>query len=104
MTLNLYHISDSDKDRKLALTISKSGMKYFNRNGDLVFHAEYSELDEIVLDERYHYLIKISLDFATFEFDPFFDGDYDENIELIKEALTKYSNAVKTDLFEVRYQ
>lgn len=103
MTLNLYHISDSNEDRKLALTISKSGMKYFNRNGDLVFHTEYSELDEIVLDERYHYLIKISLDFATFEFDPFFDGDYDENIELIKESLTKYANDVKPDLFESRY-
>ena len=26
MTLNLYHISDSNEDRKLALTISKSGI------------------------------------------------------------------------------
>ena len=103
MTLNLYHMSDSDEDRKLALTIGKSGIKYFNRNGDLVFYSEYSEVDEIILDERYHYLIKISVDYATFEFDPFFDGDYSENIELIKEALTKFANAVKPDLFETRY-
>lgn len=103
MTLNLYHISDSDEDRKLALMISESGIKYFNLNGDLVFYSEYSEIDEIILDERYHYLIKISVDFATFEFDPFFDGDYSENAELIKEALTKYANAVKPKLFEVRY-
>lgn len=103
MTLNLYHVSSSDKDRKLSLTIDKSGIKYFNRNGDLVFHAEYSEIDEIVLDERYHYLIKISFDFATFEFDPFFDGDYSENIELIRDALTKYANSDKSDRFKSIY-
>ena len=96
-------MSDSDEDRKLALTIDKSRIKYFNRNGDLVFSSDYSEIDEIILDERYQYLIKISVDYATFEFDPFFDGDYSENSELIKEALTKYANAVKPDLFESRY-
>ena len=48
MTLNFYHVSSSDEDRKLSLTIDKSGIKYFNRNGDLVFHAEYSEIEEII--------------------------------------------------------
>lgn len=103
MTLNFYHMSDSDEDRKLALTIDKSRIKYFNRNGDLVFSSDYSEIDEIILDERYQYLISISVDYATFEFDPFFDGDYDKNAELIKEALTKYANSVKLDLFKSRY-
>lgn len=103
MTLNLYHISDSDEDQKLGLMINEVRITYFNKQGKMVFSSEYSDIDELILDERYHYLIKISLDFATFEFDPFFDGDYDENIELIKESLTKYANAVKPDLFEVRY-
>ena len=102
MTLNFYHISDAD-DRKLGLRIGENDLTYFNRNGDLVFHAEYSEIDEIILDERYHYLIKISFDFATFEFDPFFDGDYSENIELIRDALTKYANSDKSDRFKSIY-
>lgn len=103
MTIKLYHSSDSNEDRKLGLTIDESGLSYYNQNGDLVFSIKYSDADKIILDERYHCLIEISLDFATFEFDPFFDGDYSENIELIKSALKKYANAAKLDLFEVRY-
>lgn len=103
MTLNFYHVSSSDEDRKLGLQIGENDLTYFNRNGEMVFNERYDNIDEIILDERYRYLIKISFDFATFEFDPFFDGDYSENIELIRDALTKYANSDKSDRFKSIY-
>ena len=102
MTLELYHTSDTG-DRKLGLQIGENDLTYFNRNGEMVFNERYDNIEEIILDERYHYLIKISFDFATFEFDPFFDGDYSENIESIRDALMKYANSDKSDRFKLIY-
>lgn len=47
--------------------------------------------------------LTISLPHVTIEIFLFFDGDYEENLALIENALSKYANVDKEDRFTVIY-
>ena len=80
MELRLYHQQDENGHISLALQFEEDGLSYFDRDGSLVFKADYSSINKIRL-ERYDFNLRI--DIYAFE----------ANIELIDLEYT-------TDMFD----
>lgn len=70
MELRLYHAPDENDNVSLALRFEEDGLSYFDRDGSLIFKANYSSINKIRL-ERYDFNLRI--DIQVFE----------ANIELI---------------------
>ena len=60
MELRLYHQQDESGHISLALQFEEEGLSYFDRDGSLVFKAEYSSINEIRL-ERYDFNLRIDI-------------------------------------------
>lgn len=80
MELRLYHTPDKNDNISVALQFEEDGLSYFDRDGNLIFKAAYSSINEIRL-ERYDFNLRI--DIQVFE----------ANIELIDIEYT-------TDMFD----
>lgn len=70
MELRLYHAPDENDNVSLALQFEEDRLSYFDREGNLVFKAEYSSINEIRL-ERYDFNLRITV------------GPLEVNVELI---------------------
>ena len=70
MELRLYHEQDENDHISLALQFEEDSLSYFDRDGSLIFKADYSSINEIRL-ERNDFNLRI--DICAFE----------ANIELI---------------------
>lgn len=70
MELSLYHAPDENDNVHLALQFEEDSLSYFDREGNLVFKAAYSSINEIRL-ERYDFNLRITV------------GALESNIELI---------------------
>lgn len=60
MGLRLYHAPDENGNVSLALQFEEDGMSYFNRDGSLIFKADYSSINKIRL-ERYDFNLRIDV-------------------------------------------
>ena len=58
--LRLYHAPDENDNISLALRFEEDGLSYFDREGNLVFKAAYSSINEIRL-ERYDFNLRIDI-------------------------------------------
>ena len=101
MSLELYHTNEKS-ERDVQLKIDEIGITCFNRDGETTVSAKYSDIKDLVMSTR-DAALTISLPHVTIEIFLFFDGDYEENLALIKNALSKYSNVDKEDRFTVIY-
>lgn len=57
MELRIYHQQDENGHISLALQFEEDCLSYFDRDGSIVFKAEYSSINEIRL-ERYDFNLK----------------------------------------------
>lgn len=83
MELRLYHQQDENGHISLALQFEEDGLSYFDRDGSLIFKADYSSINKIRL-ERYDFNLRIDI-FA-----------FEANIELIDLIDLEYTN----DMFD----
>lgn len=60
MELRLYHAPDENDNVSLALQFEEDRLSYFDREGNLVFKAAYSSINEIRL-ERYDFNLRIDI-------------------------------------------
>lgn len=60
MELRIYHRQDENGHISLALQFDEDGLSYFDRDGSLVFKADYSSINEIRL-ERYDFNLRIDI-------------------------------------------
>lgn len=60
MELRIYHQQDENGHISLALQFEEVGLSYFDREGNLVFKADYSSINEIRL-ERYDFNLRIDI-------------------------------------------
>ena len=60
MELRLYHQQDENGHVSLALHFEENSLSYFNRDGSLIFKADYSSIDCIRL-ERYDFNLRIDI-------------------------------------------
>ena len=60
MELRLYHAPDENGNVSLALQFEEDGLSYFDRDGSLVFKADYSSINKIRL-ERYDFNLRIDI-------------------------------------------
>lgn len=60
MELRLYHAPDENDNVSLALQFEEDRLSYFDLEGNLVFKAEYSTINEIRL-ERYDFNLRIDI-------------------------------------------
>ena len=60
MELRIYHQQDENGHISLALQFEEVGLSYFDREGNLVFRADYSSINEIRL-ERYDFNLRIDI-------------------------------------------
>ena len=60
MELRLYHQQDENGHISLALQFEEDGLSYFNRDGSLIFKADYSSINKIHL-ERYDFNLRIDV-------------------------------------------
>lgn len=101
MSLELYY-TDEDSKRTIQLKIDEIGITCFNHVGETTVSAKYSDIKDITLMTRYGDLT-IGLLHVTIEIFLFFDGDFEENLNLIENALAKYANVDREDRFEAIY-
>lgn len=101
MSLELYYTKEDSK-RAIQLKIDESGITCFNHLGETTVSARYSDIKHIVMSTR-DATLTIDLSHLTIEIFLFFDGDFDENLTLIENALTKYANVDRTNRFEAIY-
>ena len=101
MSLELYYTNEKS-ERDVQLKIDEIGITCFNQNGETTISAKYSDIKDITLMTR-HGDLTIGLSHLTIEIFLFFDGDYNENLALIENALSKYANVDKEDRFTVIY-
>ena len=60
MELRLYHQRDESGHISLALQFEEDRLSYFDRDGSLVFKADYSSINKIRL-ERYDFNLRIDI-------------------------------------------
>ena len=60
MELRLYHEPDENGHISLALHFEEDSLSYFDRDGSLVFKADYSSINKIRL-ERYDFNLRIDI-------------------------------------------
>ena len=60
MELRLYHEQDENGHISLALQFEEDGLSYFDRDGSLIFKANYSSINKIRL-ERYDFNLRIDI-------------------------------------------
>lgn len=60
MELRLYHQQDESGHISLALQFEEDCLSYFDRDGSLIFKAEYSSINKIRL-ERYDFNLRIDI-------------------------------------------
>jgi len=60
MELRLYHQQDESGHISLALQFEEEGLSYFDRDGSLIFKADYSSINKIHL-ERYDFNLRIDI-------------------------------------------
>lgn len=101
MSLELYYTNE-ESERITQLKIDEIGITCFNHVGETTISARYSDIKDITLMTR-HGDLTIGLPHVTIEIFLFFDGDYEENLALIENALSKYANVDKEDRFTVIY-
>lgn len=101
MSLELYYTNEKS-ERDIQLKIDEIGITCFNHVGETTVSAKYSDIKDLVMSTR-DATLTISLQHVTIEIFLFFDGDYEENLALIENALSKYANVDKEDRFTVIY-
>lgn len=101
MSLELYY-TDEDSKRAIQLKIDEIGITCFNHLGETTVSAKYSDIKNVIMSTRDATLM-IHLTHVTIEIFLFFDGDFNENLTLIENALTKYANVDRSDRFEAIY-
>lgn len=101
MSLELYYTNE-ESERITQLKIDEIGITCFNHVGETTVSAKYSDIKDLVMSTR-DATLTISLPHVTIEIFLFFDGDYEENLALIENALSKYANVDKEDRFTVIY-
>lgn len=101
MSLELYYTNEKS-ERDIQLKIDEIGITCFNQKGEITVSAKYFDIKDLVMSTR-DATLTISLPHVTIEIFLFFDGDYEENLALIENALSKYANADKEDRFTVIY-
>lgn len=101
MSLELYYTNEKS-ERDIQLKIDEIGITCFNHVGETTVSAKYSDIKDLVMSTR-DATLTISLPHVTIEIFLFFDGDYEENLALIENALSKYANVDKEDRFTVIY-
>ena len=101
MSLGLYYTNEKS-ERDIQLKIDEIGITCFHQNGETTVSAKYSDIKDLVMSTR-DATLTISLPHVTIEIFLFFDGDYNENLALIENALSKYANVDKEDRFTVIY-
>lgn len=101
MSLELYYTNEKS-ERDIQLKIDEIGITCFNRDGGTTVSAKYSDIKDITLMTR-HGDLTIGLPHVTIEIFLFFDGDYEENLALIENALSKYANVDREDRFTAIY-
>lgn len=60
MELRIYHQRDESGHISLALQFEEDGLSYFDRDGSLIFKADYSAINKIHL-ERYDFNLRIDI-------------------------------------------
>ena len=60
MELRLYHAPDENDNVSLALQFEEDRLSYFDREGNLIFKADYSSINKIRL-ERYDFNLRIDI-------------------------------------------
>ena len=88
MELRLYHQHDEQGRISLALQFKEDSLSYFDRDGSLIFKADYSSINKIRL-ERYDFNLRI--DIYAFEanielIDLEFEDDMFDRIAVFLEA------------------
>ena len=101
MSLELYYTKEDSK-RAIQLKIDESGITCFNHLGETTVSAKYSDIKNIVMSTR-DATLTIDMPNITIEIFLFFDGDFEENLTLIENALAKYANVDREDRFESIY-
>ena len=101
MSLELYYTNEKS-ERDIRLKIDEIGITCFNQNCETTISAKYSDIKDLVMSTR-DATLTISLPHVTIEIFLFFDGDYNENLSLIENALSKSANVDKEDRFTVIY-
>ena len=101
MSLELYYTNEKS-ERDTQLKIDEIGITCFNRDCETTVSAKFSDIKDLVMSTR-DATLTISLPHVTIEIFLFFDGDYEENLALIENALSKYANVDKEDRFTVIY-
>lgn len=101
MSLELYYTKEDSK-RAIQLKIDESGITCFNHLGETTVSAKYSDTKSIVMSTR-DAALTITLSHVTIEIFLFFDGDFEENLTLIENALAEYANVDREDRFEAIY-
>ena len=101
MSLELYYTNE-ESERIIQLKIDEIGITCFNQNGEMTISAKYSDIKDLVMSTR-DATLTIGLSHVTIEIFLFFDDDFEENLSLIENALSKYANVDKEDRFTVIY-